>query len=86
MLNEVYYSSSINLLYQDGIFFRLGQLMAIALLHGGGSLCVLSPAVFNYLSGMKPGDIIVAIKECPDGSVHDLLLKVCNTVLIFLHA
>ena len=47
--------------------------MAMALLQGGASIRILSRAVFNYLSGMKPGDIIVSICECPDAVVRDLL-------------
>lgn len=63
------------------MYFRLGQLMAMALLQGGASIRILSPGVFNYLSGMKPGDIIVGISECPDAAVRDLLRKVCKSVL-----
>ena len=50
--------------------------MAMALVQGGASLRILSPSVFNYLSGMKPGDIIVGISECPDAAIRDLLFKV----------
>ena len=52
--------------------------MAMALLQGGASIRILSPSVFNYLSGMKPGDIIVGIDECPDPATRDLLRKVCK--------
>ena len=51
--------------------------MAMALLQGGASIHILSPSVFNYLSGMKPGDI-VRIDECPDPATRDLLRKVCK--------
>lgn len=67
-------------LYQDGVYFRLGQLMAMALVHAGVSLRILSPAVFNYLSGMKPGDIIIGISECPDAAIRDLLWKVYKNI------
>ena len=57
---------------------RLGQLMAMALLQGGAPIRIPSPSVFNYLSGMKLGDIIVGISECPEAAVRDLLWKVCR--------
>ena len=53
--------------------------MGMALVHDGAALCVLSPTVFNYLSGMKPGDIIVGISECQDAVVCDLLWKGCES-------
>lgn len=55
--------------------------MAMALLQGGASLRILSPSAFNYLSGMKPGDIIVGISECPDAAVRDLLFKVLYEIM-----
>jgi len=41
--------------------FQLGQLMAMALVHGGAAVHILLPSVFNYLSGMKPCEIIVGL-------------------------
>ena len=43
-----------NFFLEDGVYFRLGQLMAMAVIHGGAAVRILSPLVFNYLSGMKP--------------------------------
>jgi len=59
------------------VFFRLGQLMAMALVHGGAAVCILSPSVFNYLSGMKSSEIIVGLGEVPDAGVKEILEKVC---------
>ena len=64
------------------MYFKLGQLMAMALLQGGASIRILSPSVFYYLSGMKPGDIIVGIDECPDPSIRDLLRKVYVVLML----
>ena len=36
------------------MYFCLGQLMAMAVILGGAAVRILSPSVFNYLSGMKP--------------------------------
>lgn len=52
--------------------------MAMALLQGGTPFRILSPSIFNYLSGMKVGDIIIGISECPETAVRDLLWKVCK--------
>ncbi len=40
--------------------------MAMALVHGGSAVHILSRSVFNYLAGMKPLDIIVDVNEVPD--------------------
>jgi len=50
--------------------------MAMALVHGGSAIQVLSPSVFNYLAGMKPLDIIVDIDEILEAAVRDILQKV----------
>ena len=39
---------------QDGLYFWLGQLKAMVLIHGGAAVHMLSPSVFNCLSGTKP--------------------------------
>ena len=51
--------------------------MAMALVHGGAAVRILSPSVFNYLSGMKPSEIIVVLGEVPDAGVNEILEKVC---------
>ena len=52
--------------------------MAMAIVHGGAAVHVLCSSVFNFLSGMKPRDIVVRIDEVPDESVRDMLWKVIN--------
>ena len=50
--------------------------MAMALVHGGAAVSILAPSVFNFLSGMKPSDIIVAIEEVADAGIKLILEKV----------
>ena len=50
--------------------------MAMALVHGGSAIQVLSRSVFNCLAGMTPLDIIVDIDEVPEAAVRDILQKV----------
>lgn len=69
--------------FQDGVFTKLGQLMAMALVHGGSAVEILSRSVFNFLSGMKPFDIIVDIDEIPEADVRDVLSKV--SVQYYMH-
>ena len=33
---------------QEGIYFRLGQLMSMAFVHGGAAIRIIGPSVFNY--------------------------------------
>ena len=50
--------------------------MAMTFVHGGAAVRILCPSLFNYLSGMKPYDLIVAIDEVPDESLKNMLWKV----------
>ena len=52
--------------------------MAMEIVHGVAIVHVLCPLVFNFLSGMKPRDIVVRIDEVPGGSVRDILWKVSS--------
>ncbi len=55
------------------MFFRLGQLMAMALVHGGSAVRLFSGSVFNFFCGVKPLDIIVDVDEIPEANVRDVL-------------
>lgn len=51
------------------MFFKLGQLLAMAFVHGGSAVYVLSQSVFNFVCGMKPLDIVVSIDEIPEEAI-----------------
>ena len=68
------------MVFQDGVYYRLGQLIAMALIHGGAPVHILCPSVFTFLSGMKPCDIVVTIEEVPDARVRDILWKALQLV------
>jgi hypothetical protein len=51
--------------------------MAMALVHGGGAVGVLSQSVFNFITGMKALDIVVDVGEIPEAVDRDVLAKVC---------
>ncbi len=48
----------------------------MTLVHGGSAIGMLSPSVFNFLSGMNPGDILVSLDEVPDEELRSVLEKV----------
>ena len=50
--------------------------MAMALVHGGSAVQIMSRSVFNYIAGMKPLDIIVDIDEIPEPDVRETLHRV----------
>ena len=54
----------------------MGQLAAMSLVHGGGSINIFSPAIYSFMCGMNPLDIIVSSTEVPDISVREMLAKV----------
>ena len=64
------------------MFVRLGQLMAMALVHGGGAVGVLSRSVFNFISGMEAVDIVVDVDEVPEAVDRDVLTKVGAQILL----
>lgn len=56
-------------LLQNNIYFRLGQLASMALLQGGAGFHIFASSVWNYLAGMKVGDIVIAENEVADGQI-----------------
>lgn len=72
-------SCSVVLIMQEGLYSHLGQLAAMALVHGGGAMNILCPSVFNFLTGMLPSDLIVSVNEIPDTNTKEVLRKVSIT-------
>jgi hypothetical protein len=62
--------------YQDSVYFRLGLLAAMSLVHGGASFRVVCPTVFRFLSGKSAADLIASISEVDDPDVREILKKV----------
>ena len=50
----------------------------MSLVHGGSAVRILSCSVYNFLTGMKPLDIIVDIDEIPDPGIKEILQKVSD--------
>ena len=59
------------------MYSQLGNLVAMALVHGGGPLCLFSPSVYRYLCGSDPVDIIVGMDEIGEYEVKNILKQVC---------
>ena len=59
------------------MYSKIGKLIAMNLVHGGGALNVFCPAVYSFMCGMSPSDIIVSSDELPDEMIRDYLEKVC---------
>ena len=57
---------------------QIGQLTAMSLVHGSGAIIIFCPAVYNYMCGMSPSDIIVSSDEVPDKIIK--LVMVINSV------
>ena len=49
--------------------------------HSGGALKTFCPAVYSFMCGMSPSDIIVSSGEVPDEIIRDFLEKVCLHVI-----
>ena len=58
------------------MYFRLGVLAAMSLVHGGASFRVFCPTVYRFLSGKSAADLIASISEVEDADVREVLKKV----------
>ena len=58
------------------MYFRLGLLAAMSLVHGGASFRVFCPTVFRFLSGKSAADLIASISEVDDADAREILKKV----------
>ena len=58
------------------MFYRLGQLASMCLVHGGGGFHVLSSSVYEYISGKKVADLSVCEEEVSDFDIKSLIDKV----------
>ncbi len=67
---------SVNVLLQDDIFFKLGQLGATALAQGGSGHHIFSPSVFNFIRGMSVSEVIADINDIPDERVKRIAQEV----------
>lgn len=63
-------------LKQDKVFYRLGQLASMCLVHGGGGFHVLSQAVFKYISGVDSGVIIAPPDDVGDSIAKSIIDEV----------
>lgn len=63
------------MLFQNCEYSKLGQLAAMALVHGGASFRLFGASVYNFLSGVPAANLIAGISEVPDMSVRVLLNK-----------
>lgn len=48
------------------MYFKMGVLTAMSLVHGAGSFNVFCDSVYNFLCGMKPSDLIANSDEIAD--------------------
>lgn len=58
------------------MYYRLGQLSAMAFVHGGSSMNIFCPSVYHFLCGMKPANIIVSSNEVAEVEIKQFLDKV----------
>lgn len=64
------------------MYNKIGQLTAMNLVHGGGPINIFCPAVYSYMCGMSPSDIIVSSDEVPDKKTRDFLETVCLHLIV----
>ena len=62
--------------FQDGVYFRLGMLAAMSLVHGGASFKLFSPSIYNFMCGWEASYLIVGIDEVPNSQIREFLKKV----------
>ena len=58
------------------MYFRLGQLAGMSLVHGGSSFCLLADPVVAYISGTSITDIVVPAEDIQDTETKTLIDQV----------
>ena len=58
------------------MYFRLGQLAGMSLVHGGSSFCLLADPVVMYISGTSITDIAVPAEDIQDTEIKTLIDQV----------
>lgn len=58
------------------MYFQLGTLAAMSLVHRGAAFRIFCPTVFSFLSGKSAADLIASITEVPDPAIRELLKQV----------
>ena len=48
----------------------MGQLVSMAFLQGASALYIFSSSVYNYISRMKVGDVVVCANEIADPEIR----------------
>ena len=61
---------------QDGVFLRLGQLIAMSLVQGGCGFPFLSDATFEYICYGDATNVKVDPNDLPDGTLRTVINKV----------
>ena len=61
---------------QEGKYFKVGQLMAMAIVQGGSGFPFFAPSVYKYLCGSRLEEICVEVDEVPNIEVKQLLHQV----------
>ena len=61
---------------QEGKYFKVEQLMAMAIVQGGSGLPFFAPSVYKYLCGSRLEEICVEVDEVPNIEVKQLLHQV----------
>ncbi len=56
----------------------MGQLTSMAFVQGAVSFHVFASSVYNYLCGMKVGEIVISEDEVADPAIKLILSKVIN--------
>jgi hypothetical protein len=64
---------------QDGLYFCLGQLASMCLVHGGAAVRIFSTSVYSYLCGRKSSDIDVQICEISNVEIRDFVGEIMKT-------
>ncbi len=61
---------------QDEVYLKLGQLASMAVGHGAAGFHIFSPSVYNYISIMSVGNIVVCVDDVPEGEAKEFVRKV----------
>ena len=58
------------------MYYKLGQIAGMSLVHGGSSFCLLADPVVSYISGASISDIAVPTEDIQDDEAKILIDQV----------
>ena len=65
--------------FRAKVYYRLGQIASMSLVHGGSNFCLLADPIVTYNSGTDITDIVVPAEDMEDAETKILIDQVITS-------